>query len=80
MIESQQESSQPILIEQTAKKYKAIRASSIILLLLGAGVAVLRADEFGTGEGWPTVVAAGLCIVGLIVFGVGVVMSWWHHE
>lgn len=69
----------PVLIEQTAKKYKAIRAIGILILLGSVVIGVLSADEYGAGEGWGTVLTATGCVTGIIVFGVGVVLSWWHH-
>ena len=68
-----------VLIEQTAKKYKAIRAVGILTLLASAGIGLLTADEFGAGEGWGTTLTAIGCGVGLIIFGVGIALSWWHH-
>ncbi len=69
----------PVLIEQTAKKYKVIRAVGILILLLSAVVGIFTADEYGAGEGWRTAVTAAGCVIGIIIFGVGVVLSWWHH-
>ena len=69
----------PVLIEQTAKKYKVIRAAGIIILLGSAVIGVLNADEFGTSEGWGTIVTAVGLAIGLFTFGTGVVLSWWHH-
>ena len=69
----------PMLVEQTAKKYKAIRAVGILILLASAAIGVMTADEFGAGEGWGTALTAIGCGVGILVFGTGVVLSWWHH-
>ena len=69
----------PVLVEQTAKKYKAIRAAGILILLGSAAIGILTADEFGAGEGWGTTLTAIGCGVGILVFGIGVVLSWWHH-
>lgn len=79
MADSQNSDQKPVLIEQTAKKYKAIRAAGILILLASAGIGILTADEFGAGEGWGTTLTAIGCGVGIITFGVGIVLSWWHH-
>jgi len=69
----------PVLIEQTAKKYKVIRAIGILILFVSVVIGVLSADQYGAGEGWGTILTAIGFGLGIIVFAVGVVLSWWHH-
>lgn len=69
----------PILIEQTSKKYKLIRGVGILILLATAGFALVNSDEFGTAEGITTTISIIGFIAGLIVLGVGLLLSWWHH-
>lgn len=79
MSEINHEYCKPVLIEQIAKKYKAIRAAGILILLASVMIGVMTADEYGAGEGWGTTLTAIGCGTGIIVFGIGVVLSWWHH-
>lgn len=73
------ENPKPVLIEQTAKKYKAMRAIGILILLATAVLAIASSDYFGVAEGLTTILVAVGAGVGIIVFGVGVILSWWHH-
>jgi hypothetical protein len=41
---------EPLLIEQTAKKYKLIRAIGILILLASAVFGFLVSDNFGTKD------------------------------
>jgi hypothetical protein len=70
---------QKVTIEQTSKKLKLIRAIGIVLLLLGAGVAISTADQFGVAEGWPSIISFTLVGIGIVVYGTGCLMSWWQH-
>ena len=79
MPDSNLDDRKPVLVEQTAKKYKAIRAIGILILLGSVVVGVLTADKYGAGEGWGTALTAIGCGTGIIVFGTGVALSWWHH-
>jgi hypothetical protein len=69
----------PILIEQTSKKYKLIRGVGILILVATAAFALVNSDEFGTSDGITTTISILGFVAGLIVFGVGLLLSWWHH-
>ena len=60
----------PVLIEQTRKKYKAI-------ILIGWLVALL-AIPVGLGTGSPFVMTIALIAMGAVL--VGYFLSWWHHD
>ncbi|XZE35429.1 hypothetical protein SH501x_000920 [Pirellulaceae bacterium SH501] len=74
-----QEQPKPVLIEQSSKKLKLVRAAGIVILLLSVAFGVATSDEFGAGEGLGTVLTAIGFVTGLVVFVVGVVLTWWHH-
>lgn len=69
----------PVLIEQTAKKHKLIRGVGILILTVTAIFAAANSDEFGTSAGFGTILSAIGFILGLLVLGVGILLSWWHH-
>jgi hypothetical protein len=79
MTDPNQGQQKPVLIEQTSKRLKLVRAAGIVILLLSVLIGVATSDEFGAGEGVGTVLTAVGFVTGLIVFTVGVALSWWHH-
>lgn len=69
----------PIVIEQTSKKFKLIRGVGILILAATAVYALVNSDQFGTTEGIATTISIVGFILGVIVLGVGLLLSWWHH-
>ncbi|HUP81600.1 MAG TPA: hypothetical protein VM260_23820 [Pirellula sp.] len=69
----------PVLIEQTAKKYKLIRGIGILIMILAAIFGAANSDQLGTTEGLGTIFTAVGFVTGLLVFSIGTMLSWWHH-
>lgn len=69
----------PVLIEQSAKKYKLIRGVGILILLATAVFAAANSDNFGTSDGIATIVSGIGFVLGILVFGIGMLLTWWHH-
>ena len=69
----------PVLIEQSAKKFKLIRAAGILILLSAVVIGVVTTDKYSVEEGWGTFLMFTGLVTGTVVFGVGTILTWWHH-
>ena len=68
----------PVLIEQTSKRLKVIRLVGVLLMVAAILPAIVLADEYGpTTAGY--VIAGSVFVLGLIVYGVGMAITWWQH-
>lgn len=76
MPSSRYDDRRPVLIEQTAKKYKAARGGGILILFVSAAIGVISADDV---SGIGTVLTGTGAIIGILVFVWGTLLSWWHH-
>ena len=65
----------PQLIEQTAKRWKALRATGMFLGVVAIAIVALGGDGYGP----EAVVAAIIGGLGGLAYAVGVAGSWWHH-
>ena len=67
-----------ILIEQTAKKLKLIRAIGIVLVVIAVLIAAVMSDEYGpTTKGF--IISGIIGGIGVITWFAGTLMSWWQH-
>lgn len=66
----------PVLIEQTAKKWKKIQAAGMALVVIAAvlGVFAMRSQS-------EPLILSGLAtfVAGIVVYYVGDLAAWWHH-
>lgn len=66
----------PTVIEQTAKRHKATQALGLAAFAAGMFLTIVcGAWDMPTATGLSLV----LMLVGLIVYGVGLLRAWWHH-
>lgn len=67
---------QPVLIEKTAKKWKAIQAAGLVIVVLAAvvGVFAMRSHSDALAISGIAIFAAGI-----VVYYVGDLVAWWHH-
>ncbi len=65
-----------LLVEQTERKYTAIRCVGIGVLIGSFSAGYATITEFGDGK---TVLTAIGTIVGIMIFGIGAGLSWWHN-
>lgn len=72
------EKDKPVLVEHTSKRLKVVRLVGVLLMLAAILPAIALADEHGpTTAGY--IIAGSVLVLGLIVYGVGMAMTWWHH-
>lgn len=71
----------PVTIQQTAKKYKAIQGIGVGIILLGALLAggIMSATSTATGEHAAAITGILVCGVGFVTLAIGAALSWWHH-
>lgn len=62
----------PVLIEQSAKKWKAVQLAGGIAIIVG----LLLGMTVRSGLG---VFGVALALVGIIAFVYGKIARWWHH-
>lgn len=66
----------PVIIEQTSKRYKAMQAVGLLVAMPGA----LLCGAAGTAElpilAW---VSGTVGAIGIVVYGSGRLLAWWHH-
>ena len=67
---------QPIVTEQTAKKWKMLQLLGVVGILLGSAVAA-----FGFTSDSPSGVVIGVIILVLAspLYAFGRFLAWWHH-
>ena len=69
---------QKVLVEQTSKRLKVIRAVGILLVLVAIPVALVMADKHGpTNIGYALAGLVGGA--GIITWIVGSIITWWQH-
>ena len=69
---------QKVLIEQTSKRLKVIRAVGMVLVVIAILIAGVTSDEHGpTTAGY--VLGGVIGGAGVLTWIVGMAMSWWHH-
>lgn len=66
----------PVVIEQTAKKWKAIQAAGLVVVVIAAGIYVLgmRLESQGV-----MLTGVGVLTIGIGVHWTGRAIAWWHH-
>jgi uncharacterized membrane protein HdeD (DUF308 family) len=67
---------EPMIIEQTAKRWKAIQLAGVLSIIVGMA-AVCGAIMAQSAD--LIYVAAILPVIGIIVTAYGSIMAWWHH-
>lgn len=77
---------QSVLIEHTAKHWKAIQAIGGLVMVLGIGLACLFMTvayqshvEQARRLAGPVVVSSAITVFGIAVYLVGRVGAWWNH-
>lgn len=68
----------PILIEQTAKKFKLISAIGTTLILFSAIIGILFIRTSSNPSTIYAITSVGL--FGLCVMTVGNLLTWWYHR
>ena len=63
-----------VLIEKTAKRWKATQATGFSVLFLGLLLSPLSIDGSVVGYG-----AIGLLVVGCLILTYGTFGAWWNH-
>jgi len=66
-----------VVIEQTAKKWKALQAIGVLLSVIGCVGCIAAATTIDHPA--PFVVAAVVVAIGLGVYSVARTIAWWHH-
>lgn len=66
----------PVVIEQTAKKWKAIQAAGLVVVVIAAAI---LAVGMRLGSQAVTLTGVGVLIVGIGIHWAGRAIAWWHH-
>jgi len=70
---------QPVLIEQTSKRYKAIQLAGGIVIICSIALAVAISLAFRNGETPAVITCIVGCMLGVALVVLGGTLAWWYH-